>query len=197
MKLADLFEMPQLIKSLSPVDTKLLIDECNSALRNKSAKVVKSMREGTDLFHVAIPGGGIYFLKSDDIDYICRYREVELPHNTVPGNKAIRQVLIHRCRTSSVFSAGMPHDIFWNELYKKCGVLVSDSEQTDDGRKFWLFQVREAMKRGLTVRFIDTNSATYDDANNMDELDDLMRSSYGYEKWFRRVVIAIFRTEAK
>jgi hypothetical protein len=175
------------------VDVNLLKDDCSAALKNGSETVVKKFDQHTTLFHVQVASGGIYFLKSDDFDYLCRYREVELPPTTLPGkSRGIRQVLIHRCRSVNVHASGIAHDIFWNMLLPKHGVLVSDSEQTEDGRRFWFFQIGEALKRGLTVRFIDTNSGTFEEANTPSELNRLMSSSYGPSTWFRRFVIAIF-----
>ena len=193
MKLSDLYEMPQLIKELPTLDAKLLTDQCRAALRDGTATVVKKFDETTSLFHVAHGADGIYFLKSDDFDYLCRYRRVDLPLDVIPGkNKGIRQVLIKRCRTTNVYANGIAHDIFWDILLPKFGVLVSDCEQTEDGRRFWFFQVGEALKRGKTVRFINTNDSTFEDAANPTDLNRLMASSYGVEKWFRRCVISIF-----
>ncbi len=65
-----------------------------------------------------------------------------------------RQVLLVRLDTTPE-TLGLPHKVFFRILLPKYGSLISDSAQTDKGRRFWFYAIKEAFRTRHNVYFVD------------------------------------------
>lgn len=194
MKLENLYETPQIISGVSELDKNLLKQDCQNALKSKSCKIEKTFSEKTKLYkYEKSQQEGLYILATGDrIDYACNYKKVELSEKTLPVKFGVRQVLIHNFPGSSAFTTGIGAVIFWDYLFDNFKCLVSDNQQTIDGKKFWRYRIKEAFEKKMTVRVINTNDNTFVDVNSLSELEQLDQNIWGESKWFQRVVIAIY-----
>ncbi len=50
---------------------------------------------------------------------------------------------------------GIAADIFFNTMLAEYDTMVSDRVQTDDGRKFWLRRMAEALQKGMYIGLLD------------------------------------------
>jgi hypothetical protein len=97
----------------------------------------------------------LFLATEDKIDYLVNFTKVEQHEKVLPNKVGIRQVLIKR---------------FPNEC------LISDNQQTDNGKQFWEYRVVEAFNKGLTVRFINANDNTFVDIKDQRQLENLNKN---------------------
>ena len=83
--------------------------------------------------------------------------------------------------------------IFWDILFKEYECLISDNQQTDNGKQFWEYRVVEAFNKGLIVRLINTNDNTFIDIKDQHQLENLNKNIWGTSKWFQRIILVIFK----
>lgn len=185
--------MPQIIEMTDDMDIELARQKCVNGLTT-SATEVKRFNARTALYLLKTNEyNGYYFLASNtEIDYFVEYKRVELSENVLPVKFGVRQILIHRFPTASAYATGIGADIFWNELLKEFNCLISDSQQTEDGKKFWHYRVKEALDKKMTVRMINSNDNSYVDVNTVDELDELAGGIWTKSKWCQRIVLVIY-----
>jgi len=103
-----------------------------------------------------------------------------------------RQILIHRFANASVYAVGIGATIFWDYLFPEYSCLVSDIQQTQDGKKFWEYRIKEAFEKNKTVRMINSENKEYQDINTLEDLASLNSQIWGKTKWFQRIIIVIF-----
>jgi hypothetical protein len=184
---------PQLI-SLDDSEVSHAKRECLSKLPQSEVVELPSVR--TELRQLAGAGGGFYFLydtESREILYLVRYKKVELgsklglPHGSYAG----RQVLVWR-NSSNPAATGFAYKVFWKYLFAKYRVLVSDSQQSEQGRAFWQYQIHDALKNGLTVELVNSNDWTRRRLDSVDQLAELQDGVWGSLPWFRRMIILIY-----
>lgn len=51
---------------------------------------------------------------------------------------------------------GLPKKVF-NNLLQEYAIIISDSEQTPDGKRFWERRILQSMNSGFFVYYVDTN----------------------------------------
>jgi hypothetical protein len=181
------------ITSVDPQVIQQAVNDCIKSLNNDRARVIKKLGSNSTLYQYEKDiNNGLFFLATDKtIDYLVRYKTVELSVDVLPHRFASRQVLIKRFPTSSIHSAQLGADVFWNYLFPRTKCLVSDTQQTVDGKSFWEYRIKEAFEKGLNVRLINTNDNTFEDVTNAEELHQLSSTIWGPSKWFQRIVLAI------
>lgn len=181
-------EMPQLISKVDSMTIDQAEKECIFALKRGLAKEISRLSNHTCLYQIS----GCYFLATDNhIDYIVKYQSVELNEKLLQSKYGIRQILIKRFSNASVFASGIGADIFWNHLFPMTKCLISDSQQTDNGKQFWEYRIAEAIKRKLTIQMINTNDNTSVEVKTMPELAKLQHEIWGTSKWFKRIILVI------
>jgi len=131
----------------------------------------------------------VYNSNTRGIEYFVRHRKVDLG-NLLPI-KPGRQVLVKRTK-ASVLTAGIAAKVFWNYLFPEYHCLVTDSQQTEKGREFWSYMIKEAFERGKTVRIINTNDRTFVEPKDVHEFDNMSLQIWGSVAWFQRMAVAIF-----
>ena len=66
----------------------------------------------------------------------------------------IRQVLL--CRLEyNLHTTGLPKHVFFDILLPRYGSIVTDTQQTEKGKSFWLYACALAFKTGKYVYFVD------------------------------------------
>lgn len=189
-------ETPQLITSLDSHDIRDTINVCLHNINN--APVVERYGSHTGLYDLNIGSTGYYFIaddsrvNADKIVYFVKYQTVEMPAGTLPNVKSVRQVLVWRNR-DSIYTGEVAKEIFWEKLFPRFNCLVSDSQQSPDGKRFWLVAVKHALTNGLKVRIVNTNDRSFQDISGIDQFNDLESTTWGSANWFQRVIVAIFK----
>lgn len=182
-------ETPQIIPSLSHYDVKHYVDLIYKNI-NK-AKPVETITKNSNLYHLDCVDGTYYFVlnnQTNKIGYFVRYKLIDF-RNFVMLGKAARQVMVCRLENTAD-TIGIADKVFWI-LYSKFGCLVSDSEQTPDGKKFWMFQIKKAIESNKKVLLLDTNDNTQIEVGSIDELEEIESGAWGSKTWFKRKVVAI------
>ena len=96
--------------------------------------------KGADIHTVGDDGEGYVLLVADgDIVYFVRYRKVR-----GAGNKFGRQVLVWRDKNHPA-STGFASHAFFEILLPKFGALITDQQQTQKGKDFWMYAVDRAV----------------------------------------------------
>ena len=183
MKIDDIItETPQLI-ALDNVNVVDAEKECKNALSSGNYEIIEIFSKDTKLCHI----NGCYFLATNNtIGYLVKYSKVDMPGNLIPAS-ATRQVLIKRFPDASPYAAGIGAKVFWNYLFPKYNCLVSDSQQTQDGKRIWEYRIAEALDKNLTVRLINTNDKTFVDIKSKDEMEQVLKTAWGKQPWFQRM----------
>jgi len=195
-----LIEHPQQIPNLDGGEVDVVVKACRSALNDKTATLVKKFDDTTGLYAVQTKSNaGLYFLCTlpSTIEYVVKYEPVRMHSALLPQQSGIRQVLIKRLEGASPYAAGIGADIFWNFLLPKCGCLLSDSQQTSNGRTFWEYRIKEALETNRTVRMIDTNAVSFVDIATIAQLKSLSPQIWGPSRWFQRIILAIYWKQTK
>lgn len=195
MNITELFESPQLIGSLNSDEVNAAILFCIIHLAD--AKKLESVTKNITLYELTQPGGGYFFLYDSartDILYFARYKKVDFSTKVLPM-VGVRQVLLWKNRTiASAATAGFAKKVFWEYLFPKFNVLVSDTQQTEDGRNFWSAAVQVALdEKNLRVRLIDTNDNTFEDFTDKRAFIEAEARIWGKKRWFQRKIVAIFK----
>jgi len=77
--------------------------------------------------------------------------------------------------------------------------MISDDQQSVDGQRFWLRQMREGLKRGFNIGMIDGEQMhLYDKADDFDEwIKSLDAWGQNNEHWFRLFFITKIKFSSK
>jgi len=196
MKLAEVLEEePQSIPSLDRNEVQKASNYC---LQNiNSAKEIEKLDDDASLYQLEDGGTGYYFVYDisepvkSRVVYFVKYHVVEFDQSLSPS-KAIRQVLVWRNKDNHA-STKVANKVFWDILWPKYKCLASDSQQTEKGKNFWSFVVKEALDKKLTVRVINTNDKTFIDVKSNAEFKKQIPSTWGNANWFQRMIVVIFK----
>jgi hypothetical protein len=131
--------------------------------------------------------GSAYFVLSDDgmIGYLMitkddKVRRLKMPFAT--------QVIVWRIYGKALPS-GLASYIFWKHLFSIHHLIMSDSQQTSDGQRFWMDQVGRALKNKLFVYV--ANIRTGETSKVLDTKDAFGNDVYGNEDYFKLIRIII------
>lgn len=75
--------------------------------------------------------------------------------------KTVTQTIIWRDDASEL-AQGIAVKMFFEVLLKKFNSIISDSQQTPDGNRFWRSRLANAVSRGMRVARVDTNQHIVD-----------------------------------
>ena len=113
------------------------------------------------------------------------------------GRKAITQIKLWSdpvsSYTDSVFKDGMKITAyaFFKILLPKADLILSDTQQTQAGRRFWEKRVKDALTHSLFVYVIDRNLKTKSQITSMEEFDNIKDDLWGDSDSFLAKRIAI------
>jgi hypothetical protein len=134
--------------------------------------------------------GGTYFTVSQDNKFITYLTQYTLNAYPYLSRQSCTQIKIWRTNEAPVTLVSR---IFWDQLFKLTGLIVSDNQQTPDGREFWHRQASRALGLGIHVYVVDLTDGEKLLVKDITHLRELWagRDVYGPTKRFREVRLAI------
>lgn len=167
MKLdAILTEMP---RDIPPIDWHYLNnDERNNAQyiefsKDPYKKVVDRLTDSA----IVYKRGSQYFCLDIEHKRITYYMKYEVGNNGKIG-QYVWQSLVW-INPSAVYIEHYPQKVFFQYLLPKFHSILTDSEQTFDGKRFWTYRIRDALKMNLNVYFYDFDKHNIIPIHNMNE----------------------------
>lgn len=147
-------ESPQIV---APTQFNLNDIDSNQAylkkiLRSKSIEVFDDTPE-RKFFRTGKGQIGFYVVQDKEtntIAYLIRYET----KNWKYFGKTVTQVALWRNPLSAP-AIGMTREVFFNHLLKDYPTIVSDEQQTEDGRDFWKIRLTDAVAKGFRVGLAD------------------------------------------
>lgn len=183
-----LFEMPYLMSGRLSVP--LQNDASNlqtlARIQSNNPTIVQDDVHGT-LYSVTRPDGGEYaYVAKQKLPKIEYYMEYKEQSHALLENAATQIMIWNRFGPS-----GMTGQVFFGQMLSKFDSMISDEQQSIDGQRFWVRQLRESLKRGFNIGMLDGDQMqNYDPA---EDFDAWIKSLDGWgkdaEHWFRRFFI--------
>lgn len=153
---------------------------------------VEQHDEESSLRHLDLATHSYYFVYSNQVDYFVRYKKVDMASYGRP----YRQVLVWRIKGSNnPFTVKVAHHVFWDLLYQYSD-LVSDSQQTEDGRSFWEYAIRHALETGQWVDLVNTANWESISIKTLSDFRKLMPTAWGTSSFFQRYVFVIHKPKS-
>ena len=148
MKVMELFESP---KHTFPTDFGLDEFDYNvkfgqELLKQYSKVALEKVGDGYTLWEFKRE----FALIRDEDSYVAYYMKFRFDMINLIKRQCVSQIAIWRSRMVNEQS-GMAKRIFMNHLIPKYGNIITDSEQTEDGRRFWADRIREYIERGYKL----------------------------------------------
>jgi hypothetical protein len=172
-----LTEMPQKIDALKWHD--LFNYEKNQKYYNviRAEKYKKLYQKIND--HVSIYQFKTEFICLDTkqklITYFMKYK---VANNGIIGS-FVWQALVWRDKTS-LYLSGIPQKIFFDYLLQKFGCVVTDSEQTWDGERFWGERIAEALDSRFYVYYYNFKTKELVEVKTISEFRNIEQK---YDIW--------------
>lgn len=136
--------------------------------------------------------GYYIFIKEDVIYYFVRYKS--LSYSNLSNNRMMRQVLVQRFNSSTA-SVGIPKIVFFDYLLPTFGTIVTDTEQTADGKRFWMSAVVEALNNPskYEVYIFDRSNVKNSviKINSLEHFETFENTIWGDSEMFKYKLIAI------
>jgi len=135
-----------------------------------------------------------FALIRDEDSYVAYYMKFRFDMINLIKRQCVSQIAIWRSRMVNEQS-GMAKRIFMNHLIPKYGNIITDSEQTEDGRRFWADRIRECVTQGdCYVYYVSIYpDRKILDVSSMKDYEHIIRNqpAYGSNEMFknRRFVI--------
>lgn len=104
------------------------------------------------------------------------------------------QVLVWASPSNEDLLIGFPRKIF-NHLLKRYAIMITDQEQTPDGKRFWERRIVQAFNDGLLVYFYDTTNQLLIAIKNSDDFfENYEPESWGNDKVHKNILFIISAT---
>lgn len=129
----------------------------NARQAKEQLKKFKEIIQETDEFIFFRTGSnveGTYVLiskVSNLIDYFIKFET----NNSIILLTTVTQVALWK-RLGGTYIRNITSKVFYDILLKKWKTIVSDSQQTKDGYKFWVQRLRESYEDGYIIGIVDT-----------------------------------------
>lgn len=157
MKLTHILnEMPQNILQLNVLDD-LSIHEVNYSKYKQLFNLNKDILYKYSDTRIVYQSGNCYFCLDMQLRKVLYFMEYTTSFATKLGGTFLWQSLVWRDK-SVIQVQQLPHDIFFNHLLQKYGVITTDGEQTADGKRFWMYQISYAFQNQLYVYYYNMNT---------------------------------------
>jgi hypothetical protein len=184
-----LFEMPYLITGRLNVPLQNDVTNLQTLTQIQASKPITldSDVDGT-LYFVPKSGGGQYaFVSKQKIPKIEYFMEFKEQQSTGVLKNAATQIMIW----NRLGPVGLTSRVFFDRMLHKYDTMISDDQQSVDGQRFWLRQLRESLKRGFVIGMLDGDRLHgYDPADDFDAwIASLDAWGQDANHWFRRFFI--------
>lgn len=190
--------MPELIEDTSfDLDDDASRKELFTKLTNKLSVERIGSYKGLEFYATGRSSNeGYWFLlnkRGTDLAYVCRF--ITLGASSMQFKaKVVTQIAVWR-NYNYAESRAFPAYIFFRMLLPKYGVVMSDSQQTNDGRKFWQSRMLDALHKGLFVYTFDQNTRDLNRLHNTDDIDDAAPYLWKKDPKFRTRRVLISQTK--
>ena len=190
--------MPELIEDTSfDLDDETVRKNLLSRLLDKSSMELVGTYKGLNFYVTGRNSNGGYWFLLDktgsDLAYVCRF--VTLGASSMQfKSKVITQVAVWR-NFDVYVSRAFPAYIFFRMLLPKYGVVMTDNQQTKDGRRFWQARMGDALHKGLFVYTFDQNTRDLHRLHNTDDIDDAAPYLWKKDPKFRTRRVLISQTK--
>lgn len=193
MKLLDivLTEMPKLIPPLKG-------HELNDASmngqwykdfdRDKYKKLIVVLNDHA----IVSKDGTTFFCLDSDTKRVTYYLKYEVAKHSQLGQYVWQSMVWTDLNCDYI--RGFPQKIFFDFLLPKYGCIVTDSEQTWYGQRFWQLRISEALKKGLFVYYFDFKLKQLVQVNDWAEFEQIEKD---HDVWgphtqneFKRMIIS-------
>lgn len=176
----------------------MLIDPLDSSDLQKESQEYwnknKSRFKPTDTEYLYKSGddhnGYFMFVVNDEVEYFVKFKDVR----NIIDQKVTRQVLVHRNK-SGVLSAGIPKIVFFDYLIPMFGGIVTDTQQTYNGKRFWEGVATDALKQPnkYDVYIVNRSSKEIVKLTNQKHFNDNVKNIWGDSRLFEYILIAIIQ----
>lgn len=172
MFLLEIFDTNEMSMVIPPLESKLNSVEGNLKLYNdtiKECEKVDTLTSTIDLyqsdrFYMAVKDLG------DQKKRIVYYLRYERDNEPFIGHFVVQEYLWIDKKIKSEIN-NLPKKIFF-ELLDDYLTVVADSEQTNDGIRFWRNRINDALQLGLNVYYADFNNNTLKKLSKMSDVVD-------------------------
>lgn len=183
-----LFESPQIVNS---TEFNLDNEESNSTFALKLLKKIKEVIIDEPKYQVVKTGddrnGYIALITKDDkplINYIIKFQT-----SNIKGiGHAVTQVILWR-KLGGTGTSNITKKIFFDYLLTKYPAIMSDGQQTERGKEFWIGRMVDAITINLKVGLLDKNTKnlTWYDNSKYKDINDWLKDYNGWgEKGFHQ-----------
>lgn len=117
-------------------------------------------------------------------DHLVWLVKFELLRRTWLPKQSTTQVALWR-GGSVLLPRATSSKLFFTIVFKRTGCMLSDRLQTEEGKRFWLDRMGDAIEDGLHVGLADFDNQTVTEVSTVDEINDLANISWGLEPKFR------------
>jgi len=161
-----IFEMPRLIAS-GDLDFAKRLDNtgsnrtCVEKFLMLDPEAVKTDKYGT-LYVKETLNGGVYLYVSFETGIASYYMNYETMDRETLGHCAT-QVAVWASLARGMIN--ITAYTFFDIMLKKFDTMVSDNAQSEDGRRFWIRRMIDALEKNLTVGIIDHDEIKVFDKN--------------------------------
>jgi hypothetical protein len=159
-----------------------------------TAKLIETTSTGVKLYQQSKDKETeIYGIDEEDglIVYYVRYEVQKADFIDVNW---VTQVLVWRGRLSSPKTEGLPKHVFFDYVFPTEGVVVTDSQQTENGEEFWQRRIPDAFAKHLNVYLIDFHKKTVVKLKTKDDYAKLLNTKndpWGATAWHKGIRLAI------
>ena len=184
MNILQLLEESELLMEMPKTIPDLTNHALNNTIENRKYFDVISKESMKKLYKKINNDSIIYQYKKEfvclntKINKITYFMKFKVDHNKILGNY-VWQSLVWRATTAAELS-GIPEKIFFETLLPKYGCVVTDSEQTWNGTRFWIYRITDALKMNLFVYYYNFRSKELIKVNSIDEFTEIEEK---YDIW--------------
>lgn len=129
-----------------------------------------------------------YFILDTENQKLLYLVELKLSH--INGMSTISQMKVWRDYSASE-TKGIAERVFFDYIAPRADLVVTDGEQTPDGKRFWMLRIAEAYRRGLPVYLFDYNDKRIVQAMTFQEFHAMVPAFYGSSQKYSSKRIAI------
>jgi hypothetical protein len=184
MKLEDLYETPRTIADLDdPSELDLMDKVKNKAYYNEYSgpkyqhkKKLFDLTEYAAVFQYKTE----FFCLDTNRKRVTYYMHYKVNNNKILGQYVWQSLVWTLDIVHGEYLVGVASKIFFDYLLPKFEVIVTDSEQTWKGQRFWKISIGTAINKGLNVYFYDFANHNIQQLTDTDELDDYQAK---YDIW--------------
>ena len=123
----------------------------NKFLTSSKSKIIETVDDDVALYQI----GQKYALIHKQQQSVLYYVQYEIiQHGLIPF-PCIAQIKLWRTSIPNQWTVQFRTEhVFFDILLQKTGCLITDTQHTDDGERFWLLRVKDAFNRKLNVYYI-------------------------------------------